>query len=489
MKNSVIFFILFALALLSCKQHSGSSTYHAEVRACWVDQAATINWDSAMSELSKAGFNVIFPNMLSSGSAYYPSQYVPMIGNKDKLALCLEAAHKYGIEVHVWKVNWALWRVNDDSLRKYEKEGRIQISYDQKRVPQVSRELGWNQKYDWLCPSHPENRELEKNLMMELVRNYDVDGVHFDYMRYPYEPLCYCETCRKRFTEETSLKIDEWPADVWKEGPYREVYLNWRRHLITSSAREIAAAIHDYDPYVCVSLAARSELEHAYISDAQEWWNWDDEGILDFVCPMNYSDRPEEYVRNIREHFPLIKGSIPYYGGIGLFLMRDSRLLEEAINGGRMLGQDGFVIFSYEWGGLRAMLDTVSAFLDNKKNTVLPHRAPKVGFYFQDPDVHTEEGFPVYGEGKPVNSEVTVMMKARLKQGISGITGNFSVRNMNGGIVRKLNPVDIDRSERFNLTFNLQSSGRYRLVLSGYMKLSDNQDKPFVSASFPFEIK
>ena len=115
-----------------------------------------------------------------------------------------------------------------------------------------------------------------------------------------------------------------------------------------SEEDELAAAIHDYDPYVCVTLAARSGLEHAYNSDAQVWWEWDDEGILDFVCPMNYSEKPYEYIQSIREHFPLVKGSIPYYGGIGLFRMKDHQLLIEAIQGGRELGQDGFVIFSYE---------------------------------------------------------------------------------------------------------------------------------------------
>jgi hypothetical protein len=353
----------------------------------------------------------------------------------------------------------------------------------------VSSELGWNQKYDWLCPSHPKNRELEKNLMMELVRKYDVDGVHFDYMRYPYEPLCYCETCQRKFTEETDLVLDNWPDDVWNGGKFREIYLDWRRELITTSAREIATAIHNFDPYVCVSLAARSGLEHAYHSDAQVWWEWDDEGILDFVCPMNYSEKPSEYMQSIREHFPLVEGSIPYYGGIGLFRMKNHQSLMDAIQGGRELGQDGFVIFSYEWGGLREMLDTIADFLQHRDYTLLPHRAPKVRFYLQDAVAYSEEGFPVYPDDSEISSEVMVMMQAKLREGISRIYGDLKIQDMKGKIVEDVKSIDLTRSERIHCSFHPGNPGRYRLMLSGYMELSNEQIRPFVTKSFPFEIE
>jgi len=489
MKIPIQLFLAITSIVMACEKPSLNKNYIAEARAVWMGGDDAADWDSTMAALSKAGFNLVIPNMFSSGSAYYPSKYVPMISEKDELALCLEAAHKHGIEVHVWKVNWALWQVNEDSLKKYEEENRIQISYDLKRVPQVSKELGWNQKYDWLCPSHSDNQEMEKNLMMEVVRKYDIDGIHFDYMRYPYEPLCYCETCQEKFAQETGLQLENWAGDVWKGGKYRELYLDWRRKLITSSARDIAAAIHKYDPYVCVSLAARSGLEHAYNSDAQVWWEWDDEGILDFVCPMNYSADPSGYIQSIREHFPLVKGNIPYYGGIGLFRMRDSELLKEAIEGGQKLGQDGFTIFSYGWGGLRERLDTVSAYLENKEFTLLPHRGPKVSYYFRNSKNASEEGFPLYEHNETVHSEVVIMMKANLKQGISRIYGDFRIQDMDRKIIKEIKHIDTRQSEKLNLSFSPGKTGRFHLAFAGYMELSDGQYKPFISKSFPFEIK
>jgi hypothetical protein len=388
--------------------------------------------------------------------------------------------------VHVWKNNWNLNGAPDDLINKYESENRIQISYDNQRVPPVSKALGWNQKFDWLCPAHPENRELEKNVMVELVRKYDVDGVHFDYMRYPYEPFCYCQNCEQRFSMETGLKIDIWPDDVWKEGKYRGVYLEWRKELITSSAEDIARAIHVFDSYVCVSLAARSGIRTAYLHDGQQWWNWDDKGILDFVCPMNYTPDPEEYLSDIQQHLPLLESSIPYYGGIGLFLNKKSEMLKESIRKGRLFGQDGFVVFSYGWGGLSTMLDTVGMFLKNKEYTVLPHRAPSVSFYLNSPPVESRKGLPGYLSGSDIHCEVVISFKAKLHQGIARIKGEIKIQEMDQGYVKSLMPVDITESDRLTLTFNMNNQGIHRIVLTGEMELSNGEVKPFVSKSYPF---
>jgi len=93
---------------------------------------------------------------------------------------------------------------------------------------------------DWLCPSHPDNFALETNSMMEVVRNYDVDGIHFDYIRYPDSDYCYCPGCRDRFQSQTGQTVTNWPADVLAAGTLRNGYLDWRRAQIT----RLVAAVH-----------------------------------------------------------------------------------------------------------------------------------------------------------------------------------------------------------------------------------------------------
>ncbi|HUU29026.1 MAG TPA: family 10 glycosylhydrolase, partial [archaeon] len=309
-------FSVFPLGLIplvsgcSTQKSAGqNSAYNfvAEGRGTWIGRAKGANWDSTMAALKDAGYNMVFPNMCTGGAALYPSEFLPMISERDELALCIEAAHKYGIEVHVWRINWYMSACPDSFTQAMEKAGRIQYAYNGKR----GYELEWELNRDWLCPSNPDNRKLEFDTMLELVKKYDVDGVHFDYMRFGREELCYCQGCRENFEKETGLKISKWPDDVWKDGKYREVYLDWRRQLIGSSAREIARAVHTYDPYVCVSLAARPWTEHAYNSDGQVWWEWANEGILDFICPMNYTTEQDRFVSIMKEGLPLLKGVIP----------------------------------------------------------------------------------------------------------------------------------------------------------------------------------
>ena len=238
--------------------------------------------------------------MQTAGNASYPSQVLPSRGGRDELALCLEAAHKYGIEVHVWRINWYTSGAPDSFSRAMREAGRTQVSSDGKDVGQVMVDLGYYRMKDWLCPSQALNRKLERDAMLELVERYPVDGVHFDYMRYADEKLCYCDSCKINFAAESGMQdmLSGWPADFAVGGKYHEIYQDWRRSLIHSLAREIARDVHLYDPYVIVSLAARNSISWAAVSDAQEWWKWVDEGILDILCPMDYHTKPDEFVHS-----------------------------------------------------------------------------------------------------------------------------------------------------------------------------------------------
>ena len=320
--------------------------YVAEGRGVWGDGSRRGgDIDSTMKALADAGINMIFPNISSAGRASYPSGVLPMRGDTDRLAQLVEAAHKYGIEVHAWRINWYMGGASDTLTEEMVKQGRIQYSWDGRRNGPVMKDGGYDQPEDWLCPSHPANRELEREAMLEVVRNYDVDGVHFDYMRYSNEEFCYCEGCKKRFQEASGLTIDKWPDPVWKNGELREVYLEWRRQLIHSSAREIARAVHKLDPYVCVSLAARSGIHWCSYSDGQEWWKWSDEGILDFLCAMNYATDSTKFIETMETHLPLVKGSTPYYSGLGMYEMDSYDQLAANATAGRARGHDGWIAF------------------------------------------------------------------------------------------------------------------------------------------------
>ena len=159
------------------------------------------DWDRSAKELAAAGINMIFPNMAWAGVAHYPSKVLPQSKTfsqyGDQLAQCVAAARKHDLEVHVWKITWNLEGAPKEFIEKMREAGRTQVSATGKPL-------------NWLCPSHPKNVSLELESILEIIANYDVDGIHLDYIRYPGSHACYCEECRKRFTLATRQHIEEW---------------------------------------------------------------------------------------------------------------------------------------------------------------------------------------------------------------------------------------------------------------------------------------
>ncbi|MGB9606986.1 MAG: glycoside hydrolase family 10 protein [bacterium] len=311
-----------------------------EFRGVWCHSALGVegwSWDEAIRFLKENNIKAIFPNMLWAGLAYYPSEFLPVADvvkeKGDQIAECLSACRKYGIECHIWKVNFNLANAPKGFVEKLRSEGRLQVDKEGKEVL-------------WLCPSNPENFKLELNSMLEVVRKYDVDGIHFDYIRYPDENSCYCEGCRKRFEEEKGVKVENWPQDVIS-GPLKELYGEWRREQITRLVKAVSEEARKLKPTIKISAAVFADYPSCRETVGQDWRAWVEAGYLDFVCPMDYTDsntRFEELVKSQRE---IVKGKIPLYPGIGAFIIPVEQVVQQ-IEIARELGVDGFLIFNYD---------------------------------------------------------------------------------------------------------------------------------------------
>jgi uncharacterized lipoprotein YddW (UPF0748 family) len=307
-----------------------------------------IDWDEAIRALAENGFTAIIPNMLWAGCAYYPSDVLPVadeVSEKgDQIAKCLEASRKYGIEVHIWKVNWNLgWNAPDDFVERLRKEGRLQVDRFGKEVK-------------WLCPSHPDNFKLELDSLLEIVRKYDVDGIHFDYIRYPDGNSCYCQGCKERFEQAIGEKVENWPEDVIS-GRFKEEFANWRREQITRLVRAVSEEARKIKPGIKISAAVFGDYPSCRDTVGQDWKKWVEEGYLDFVCPMDYTADNSLFERLVSEQVGIVGGKIPVYPGIGAsapglppeqVVFQAQRALE--------LGADGFVIFNYDTNTFQELL-------------------------------------------------------------------------------------------------------------------------------------
>ncbi len=317
-----------------------------EHRAFWCHSAFGLrnkNWDASIRFLKENGFNAILPNMLWGGTAYYPSKVLPeyaqLAEKGDQIAQCLAACKKYGVQCHVWKVNWNTGNHAPKAfIDRMAAEGRAQKLYSGET------------KEAWLCPSHPANQDLEVASMLEIARNYEVDGVHFDYIRYPDNNSCFCDGCRSRFEAVLGHAVEKWPEDTRKNEAVRAKWLDFRRSAIDAVVRRVAEEARKIRPGIQVSAAVFRNWTTDRDNVGQDWKMWCEKGWLDFVCPMDYIGSNAIF-KNVVTAQKELAGKARLYPGIGLSCWKnpdDAVKLAQQIDIVRKLDVPGYTVFNYD---------------------------------------------------------------------------------------------------------------------------------------------
>ena len=95
--------------------------------------------------------------------------------------------------------------------------------------------------------------------MLEVARKYEVDGLHFDYIRYPDRDKCYCDGCRSRFEQHTGKQVANWPTDCYS-GELRDAYTQWRCDQITRLVKAVHDEAKQIRPGIAISAAVFGSL-------------------------------------------------------------------------------------------------------------------------------------------------------------------------------------------------------------------------------------
>lgn len=294
------------------------------------------DWRKLFRKLKGHGFNAVFPNVLSPSGACYPSKVVPtwsrgrMLGKADLLKELVAAAHAEGLEIHPWTIEWY-------------KAGRV----DKGRLVHDAK----GKTHNTLCPSVEANRKLMREMILELVRNYDVDGVQYDYMRLPGKQYCYCRHCREGFERQTGRRVGDWPKDVVAGGKLATQYDAYLCGRLSAFIEETYPLIKKVKPEVVVSaavwVAGRDGKRPGNPGVRQDWGRWVEKGKLDFIAPMVYGnkwivERFDEFARAQAKH---VVGKMPLVYGLGAY--QDTAANEvKSVRAARKLGGSGFIMYT-----------------------------------------------------------------------------------------------------------------------------------------------
>ena len=317
-----------------------SSFYPSELRGVWAHYYGVPDWEETIRTLHEFNFNAVFPYMCSAGVAYYPSRLLPLSEkavSTDYLAAATRAGRKYGVGIHARMLVLEALFSTDQTKSRLAEQGRLMRTASGETLP-------------WLCPTNPYNRELLVGVAVEMVRNYPLHGLQFDYLRYPHRDCCFCEHCQRQFIDNTGAKIQQWPDDV-VSGPYQDKFIRWRQQQITSLLAQIAAAVKSIRPDLALSAAVFPDWQSARERFGQDAAAWVEQGLVDFLCPMNYTADQDTLTGWLQHQRQQLAGRVPLMAGLGPFSdacrFTGPQQLVDQIQIAQAQGAAGFVVFNY----------------------------------------------------------------------------------------------------------------------------------------------
>ncbi|MCK5804818.1 MAG: family 10 glycosylhydrolase [Lentisphaeria bacterium] len=442
--------------LLSRSSRSG------ELRGAWIHSAYGVrgwDWDRSVKVLSENGFNALFVNMCWGAVADYKSDVLPVhpdVKEKgDQIELCLKACRKYGVELHVWRVNWNMGGRTPKEIRdKMRAEGRTQVTIK-----------GADSRF--LAPHVDENFRLERDSMLEIVRKYRVDGIHFDYIRYPNADCDFSDSARKAFEKWLGKPVKNWPESC-RKGPLREKYNRWRRGNITRLVKAVYEGAHRIRGDIQVSAAVFGNWDTSPHSIAQATEEWMDNGWLDFVCPMNYTPNNAYLERLLSRQLTSVGARIPLYCGIGTWRHDSAARSAEQIDMIRELGGDGFVCFALNERFAMTKLPKLSLGSTSEGAGMMPHHSPSAQFT-------VSPGDPELGGGYGVLRDIE--FEARFPKPVAFIDPEVLVER-DGVVVQSGRRVGVTtKGALARVELLPKEPGRYRIVLRGTWRRKGRRKK------------
>lgn len=306
------------LGLMLC----ASGALAKEFRSFWVDAWGTgflnqsevdnllgvVGDPNSKGTIRNANCNAIFMQVRRNCDACYPSSMgEPYFtsGNFNALQAVINAAHdttggKKRIEVHCWMVTFrtsggAVYAAHSDTPT-----GSLTDLDNYWPSRDDSGAVVSDKAFD---PGHPLAEDYTVKVAMDLVKNFDIDGIHYDYIRFTANNQGYNPTSIARYNARYGHTGQPAATD--------EQFKQWRRDQVSAVVRKVYAKIQSVKPWVkqsgsfvtwnpspTSSTRAGFQATRPYYDVYSDWDSWLQEGIVDAAVPMtyyNYASLPNDW--------------------------------------------------------------------------------------------------------------------------------------------------------------------------------------------------
>ncbi len=347
----------------------------------WMELAAgsPADLDAVVDDIASARFNAIFFQVRGVADAFYTPGLEPWsqrltgtLGEDpgwDPLQYLIEKAHARNIEVHAYLNVYPVWtgcdRPADGTTPRHLYHLLLDAHGESDSKPNG---LQWDSAghvycsvYQRLSPASTVGESHLIAVISDLVKRFDIDGVHLDHMRYegqngscdPVSESQYGATC---FSSEN--------------------YKDWQRRQINDTLRKIYSRVHALDPDLWITAAVwpvyRDEwgwgASSGYDDYYQDSKGWMAAGIIDGIMPMIYTGNPncdqpyfwkQERWRTLVEDFQAAGNGRMVIPGIGINYCTpdDFAEIEARINLTRQLETAGHALFSYRSLAVKGYFD------------------------------------------------------------------------------------------------------------------------------------
>jgi uncharacterized lipoprotein YddW (UPF0748 family) len=349
-------FRTFSLILIfAFNTNSAVDSLNYAVRGVWltnVDSKALNSKENIVKTVktcSELGINTIFVVTWNKAMTTYPSKIMKdftgveidtAFKGRDPLKELIEESHKMNIKVLAW------FEFGFSSSYK-QNGGKILKLKPQWAAIDNKQKLVSKNGFEWMNGINPEVQNFLLSLVLEVVRNYDIDGIQGD-DRLPAMPVegGYDPYTVSLYQSEHKGKLP--PANFRDSS-----WIDWRANKLNLFMEKIYKSVKEINPNVIVSMAP-SIYPWSKNEYLQDWVSWVKKGLVDLVIPQVYRYSLKEYSKSLEE---IIKEQIPkdkfssFYPGVLLKVGKyypTKKYLREMIAENRKHNINGEVFFFYE---------------------------------------------------------------------------------------------------------------------------------------------